>query len=59
MDQKVKAKQPTSCAHLWTLLQQSRNELSEQYLMSLIERMPQIGSAFIDARGGYFDECKV
>ena len=40
LDRKVKAKQPTSATHLWELLQQSWEELSEEYLISIVERMP-------------------
>ena len=36
---RVKAKQPTSATHLWELLQQCWEELSEQYLTSIEERM--------------------
>uniref|UniRef100_Q7M3L8 Orf within vasotocin gene (Tes1 element) n=1 Tax=Eptatretus stoutii TaxID=7765 RepID=Q7M3L8_EPTST len=58
LDRRVKAKQPTSATHLWELLQQSREELSEQYLISIVERMP-VCSAVISAKGGYFDESKI
>ena len=41
LDRRVKAKQPTSATHsLWELLQQCWEELSEQYLISIVERMP-------------------
>ena len=33
LDRRVKAKQPTSATHLWELLQQCWEELSEQYLI--------------------------
>ena len=55
----VKAKQPTSFRHLWEPLQQSWEELSEEYLISIVERMPQMCSTVISAKGGYFDESKV
>ena len=59
LDRKVKAKQPTSATHLWELLQQSWEELSEEYLISIVERMPRVCSAVISAKGGYFDESKI
>ena len=39
LDRRVKAKQPTSTTRLWELLQQCWEELSEQYLISIVERM--------------------
>ena len=59
LDRRVKAKQPTSATHLWELLQQCWEELSEQYLISIVERMPRVCSAVISAKGGYFDESKI
>ena len=59
LDRRVKAKQPTSAIHLWELLQQCWKELSEQYLISIVERMPRVCLAVISAKGGYFDESKI
>lgn len=59
LDRRVKAKQPTSATHLWELLKQTWEELSEEYLISIVERMPRVCSAVISAKGGYFDESKV
>uniref|UniRef100_A0A672IVI6 Transposase Tc1-like domain-containing protein n=1 Tax=Salarias fasciatus TaxID=181472 RepID=A0A672IVI6_SALFA len=59
IDRRVKAKQPTSATHLWELLQQTWEELSEDYLISVVERMPRVCSAVISAKGGYFDESTV
>ena len=59
LDRRVKAKQPTSATHLWELLQQCWEELSEQYLISIVERMPRLCSAVTSANGGYFDESKI
>ena len=59
LDRRVKAKQPTSATHLWELQQQCWEELSEQYLISIVERMPRVCSAVISAKGGYFDESKI
>lgn len=40
LDRNVKAKQTTSAAHLWTVLQEwTWNELTEQHLISLVERI--------------------
>ena len=59
LDRWVKAKQPTSGARLWELLQQCWEELSKQYLISIVERMPRVCSAVISAKGVYFDELKI
>ena len=59
LDRRVKAKQPTSATHLWELLQQWWEELSEQYLISIVQRMPRVCSAVISVKGGYFDESKI
>ena len=59
LEQKVNAKQPTSVAYFWQLLEESWAELSSVYLQSLEERMPRICEAVIVAKGGHFDESKV
>ena len=59
LDRRVKAKQPTIGKHLWELLQQCWEEISKQYLISIAERMPQVCSAVISAKGGYFYESKI
>lgn len=48
------AKQPTSASHLRKKLQECCGELTEPYLMSVVERMPRFCSAVITARGDYF-----
>ena len=53
LDRRVKAKQLTSAT------QQCWEELSEQYLISIVEKMSQVCSAVISAKGGYFDESKI
>ena len=58
LDRRVKAKQRTSATHLGELLQQCWEELSEQYLISIVERMPRVCSVVISAKGGYFDAFK-
>ena len=60
LDQKVRAKQPTSAAHLGQHLQESWAELSSIYLQSLEERMLNICEVVIaKVGGGHFDEGKV
>ena len=39
MDRRMKAKEPTRATHLWEPLQKCWEELSEQYLISIVERM--------------------
>ena len=56
LDRKVRAKQPTSAAHLWQVLQESWAELSSVDLQFLVERMLRISEAEIVAGGGHFDE---
>ena len=59
LDRKVKAKQPTSAAHRWQLLQEAWQNISPDFLMKLINRMPRICEAVIKAKGGYFEESKI
>ena len=59
LDRRVKAKQPTSTTHLWELLQECWEELSKQYLISIVERMLRVSSVVISAKGGYFYESKI
>ena len=51
LKRRVKAKKPPSV----TQVQQSWEELSAEYLISIVERMPQVCSAVISAKGGYFE----
>ena len=41
------------------ILQQCWEELSKQYFISIVERMPWVCSAIISAKGGDFDESKI
>ena len=59
LDWKVIAKQATSAAHLWQLLQESWAELFSIYFQSLMERILRIWEAVIVALGGDFDEWKI
>ena len=58
-DRKVRAKQRTSVAHLWQLLQESWVELSSIYCQSLVERTLRICEAVIATIGSHFNESKV
>ena len=59
LDRRVKAKQLPNATHLWELLQQCWEELSKQYLISIVERVPRVCLAVISAKCGYFDESKI
>ena len=59
MHRRVKAKGPPSAQHLWELLQHCWKTISGGYLMKLIERMPRVCEAVIEAKGGYFEESKI
>ena len=59
LDRKVRAKQPTSAAHLWQLLQESWTEQFSLYLQSFVKRMAGVCEAVRAAKGGHFDESKV
>ena len=59
MDCRVRAKRPTSAQHLWKLLQGCWKTISGDDLMRLIERMPRVSKAVINAKGGYFKESKI
>ena len=50
LDRRVKAKQPTNATHLWELLQQRWEEVSEQYLISIVERILRVCLAVISAK---------
>ena len=50
---------PTSAQHLWELLQDCWKIISGDDLMKLIERMPRVCKAVIEAKGGYFEESKI
>lgn len=56
LDKRVKAKQLANATHLRERLQQCREELLEQYLISVVERMC---SEVISAKNGSFDEIKM
>ena len=41
LDHRVKVKQPTSAQHMWELLQDCWKSIPGDYLMKLVERMPE------------------
>lgn len=45
LDRRVKAKQPTVATNPWELLPRTWDELSEERLISIVERMPRVRSA--------------
>ena len=59
LDWNVTAKQSTSTAHLWQLLQESLAELSLVYFQSLFEWITRIGEVVISPKGYHFAESKV
>ena len=59
LDRRVKERQPSSPQHMWELLQECWKSIPDDYLMKLIERMPRVCKAVIEAKGGYFKESKI
>ncbi|GAB0089654.1 hypothetical protein DMENIID0001_042320 [Sergentomyia squamirostris] len=54
LDREVMENKPTSKTHLWELLQKSWEEISQETLSKLTERMPRLCRAVIKAKGGFF-----
>lgn len=59
LDREVRKTPPTSKKDLWTKLQNAFNNISDEYLDGLVQRMPRVCAAVIAAKGGYFDEGKI
>ena len=59
LDRKVRNKQPTNAVNLYEMLTEAWDEISSDYLMKLIARMPRVCNAVIKAKGGYFEESKI
>ena len=59
MDHQVRKQCPTSENHLWEILQEDRGKVSAEYLDKLINRMPKLAKAVLNAKGGFFDKKKV
>ena len=56
VDRQVQEKRPTCLEQLVQVVKTTWHELSEDVLDKLLQRMPLICQAVIDAGGGYFDE---
>ena len=56
VDRQVQEKKPTSVESLVRLVKQTWTEISPVVLEKLLNRMPLICQAVIDAQEGYFDE---
>jgi transposase len=56
MDRRIKKKRPTSLAGLEEIAREVWSELTPEVLNKLIERLPRLCQAVIQAEGGYFDE---
>jgi len=59
LDRRVRNECPTSKNHLWSILQEAWNNLSQVTIENLIERMPRVTRAVYHAKGGFFDETKI
>ena len=59
LDRMVRKKSPSSQSKLWEVLQESRGEISLDYLNQLTIRMPKVCKAAIAENGGFFVESKV
>jgi transposase len=56
MDREIKKKKPTSLPELERICREVWSEITPEYLNKLVERMPRLCKAVIQAEGGYFDE---
>lgn len=59
LDREVRKQCPTSTTHLWEILQNEWNQIDDDYLSKLLQRMPKLCAAVIKAKGGYIDESKI
>lgn len=59
LDRRVRNKCPTSKETLWTLLQNTWNELDKTTLQKLVNRMPRLVAQVLREKGSFFDEKKV
>lgn len=59
LDRRVRKETPTSTAHLWNILQEQWNNIPNETIHKLINRMPRIVQAVLNAKGGFFDEKHV
>lgn len=58
LDRRGEEKKPTNVQRLEELLLEQREELSEEYLISVVERRTGVCPAVTSAKGGHFDESK-
>jgi transposase len=56
MDREIKKRKPSSLAALEQIAREVWQQISEETLLKLIYRLPNLCKAVIDAEGGYFDE---
>jgi transposase len=56
MDREIKKRKPTSLRDLENICRQVWSELAPEILQKLINRLPRLCQAVIEAEGGYFDE---
>jgi hypothetical protein len=56
MDRRILKQKPTSEAQLLQIVYDVWNSLPSDTLIRLVERLPRLIEAVIEAEGGYFDE---
>lgn len=59
LDRRVRKTCPTSKNQLWLMLKREWDTIPQDTLHRLIERMPRVVQAVMNAKGGFFDEKKV
>lgn len=59
LDRRVRKVCPTSKEHLWNILEREWTNIPHTVLSKLIERMPRVVRAVINAKGGFFDEKNI
>lgn len=56
LDRQVRDLAPTSESSMWDCLKKVWDNLDQQILRKLVERMPKICAAIIKSKGGHFNE---
>lgn len=59
LDREVRKMRPHNHKHLWQCLQECWTNIKAETLEKLINRMPRVCKAVINADGGYFEEAKI
>ena len=59
LDRRVRDLKPTSLPGLWDCLNEAWNNIPPQTLQKLIERMPKLCAAVIEAKVGHFQENRL